>query len=290
MAPLRPPLLVLVALLLAGCASGPASDPEPVPGPVSFRDVHALAVHPQDPGTVFVATHHGLFRGGEGGFVRVGRGQDDLMGFTLHPSNANVAWSSGHPAAGTEGPGAWGARISLDGGASWGLTALRDVDLHAMTVSPADASRLWAFGSGKIYRSDDGGQTWRVVADGVRVISLAAHPKERDTVLAGGAVNVLRSVDGGFAWETLAPGVPALGMALAPDGGTVVAATGRTILRSEDGGRTWANTTFESPGGRIAHVAVSASDPRVAWAATNEGALFKSEDGARSWRLVKSAG
>lgn len=282
------PALALV-LLLAGCAGDVPEGGSAVSGDVSFGDVHGLAVHPQEAGVVFVATHRGLFRGGEGGFERVGLGSDDLMGFSLHPSDASVAWSSGHPAAGSEGPFNLGVRKSSDGGATWETLALPGVDMHAMAVSPADPDRLWGHAAGGLRRSDDGGRTWEVVSTQLpRIASLVASPTSADVVYAATGENVHRSEDGGATWKPAGPA--ALGLALARDGSTFYLAAGTHLSRSADAGGTWTTLPLRDAAGHLAHVAVSPQDPDVVYAATYRGAVFQSDDGGQTWRTLKEAG
>lgn len=281
--------LVLAVLLLAGCMGGPETPPV-----ASFRDVHGLAVHPQDPDIIFVATHHGLFRGSEkGGFQRVGAGEDDLMGFTLHPKDASVAWSSGHPggaAAATAASPNLGVRKSTDGGATWSALALPGVDFHAMAASPADPQRLWGFARGELHRSTDGGASWEVVSRGIPMLyGLAASPTEPERVYAATGQGVVESADGGRTWQPLGA-APARGLALAPNGTTVYAAAGGTIQRSDDAGRSWSVLGLRVASGDVAHVAVSPSRPETVWAVTYLGAVFRSDDGGANWREVKPAG
>jgi len=103
--------------------------PQPEGSITSFGDVHGLAVDPEDPSRVFVATHHGLIVGkNDGNWTRVGP-VDDLMGFSAHPSDASMLWVTGHPRERTIDRHNLGVRKCLaylangehvaDGGATW---------------------------------------------------------------------------------------------------------------------------------------------------------------------------
>ena len=248
-----------------------------------FGDVHGLAVHPDDPGEVYVATHAGLIRGKDGRWERVGTIQDDYMGFSMHPRNGSTFWTSGHPKSG----GNMGVRLSTDGGFTWKQIALDGVDFHAMTVSLADPDTLWGVYRGQLYRSQDGGNAWDVVNEnppGIR--ALAADPEDRDALYAVTQAGISKSTDGGKAWHGLA-NVPATGLAVDPTNATVMYAGGQgTLSKSTDAGKTWTSLQFDDPG-MVGYIAVSPKDPRVVYAATYQTAVHKSTDAGQTWTLLK---
>lgn len=285
-------LLALALLVpLAGCfhAEEPAG---PILIPVSsFGDVHGLAVSPADGTTLYVATHRGLVRGANAtGWVRVGASADDLMGFTAHPANGSVFWSSGHPAVVTATSRNLGVRVTGDGGFTWTQIGLSGVDLHAMTVSPARPSDLWGYASsGQLHRSRDGGVTWELLGP-ASVRALAGHPVDHLRVLASSSNGILRSTDGGASWAALSDRL-AFGLAFdrkAPD--VVYAATGVGVAKSTDGGATWGDLTVPAHGGNTAHVAISPKDSNLVYVATYEGAILRSTDAGATWTSVKGAG
>lgn len=102
----------------------------------------------------------------------------------------------------------WGEGIGLyrseDGGASWSITALPEVDIAWLAPGPADS--IWAGTGGGIYASEDGGVTW-TRADGVdgNVVSLAFRG---DTGLAYSySGEVWRTDDAGVSWYSFAEGL-----------------------------------------------------------------------------------
>jgi hypothetical protein len=55
--------------------------------------VHGLAVDRGDPERLLVATHHGLYVAGpDGRLEQVSPRQDDLMGFSAHPTESDVLY------------------------------------------------------------------------------------------------------------------------------------------------------------------------------------------------------
>jgi len=135
-----------------------------------------------------------------------------------------------------------------------------------------------AAGNG-VYRSDDGGQTWRHLGlDATRAIGrILVDGKNPDVVLAA-----------------------AMGHIFAPN-------PDRGVYRTEDGGKSWKKTLFVDENTGAVDLAADPRNPEVVYAATwqarnypwlsyfqpNMGpgsGLFKSEDGGRSWKRLGGAG
>lgn len=275
-------ITILLALLLAGCASSPAPGTSPETQ-IDLPDLHGLAASPDDADVLFAATHAGLARWERGvGWAFVGDARDDLMGFTAHPTEPGVFWASGHP----RGGGNMGVRFSDDGGVSWTTRWAEPVDFHAMAVSPADPDVLWGHYRGQLHRSDDGGRTWRVLAETLpQARALAAHPTERETLYATTPAGIaVRAAEG---WRPLA-GIGAFGLALDPATPSTMYAGGPNALwKSVDAGATW--TRLETPAeGAFAHLAVARSDARVVYAGTYETGIYRSDDAGATWSEVRA--
>ena len=112
---------------------------------------------------LFVATHYGIFIWKEGQLFQLGENRDDFMGFSLHPINPKIVYTSGHPRSG----GNMGVVKSEDGGITFkpifrGL-GRESVDFHSMAISPANSKILYGWFQGKLYRSTDGGLSWEKI-------------------------------------------------------------------------------------------------------------------------------
>ena len=194
-------VVVLAVLALRGGSGevgetlGGAQSLTPVDG---FTDVHGLAVNPENPDEVYVATHSGLIRGKGGSeWALVGEYRADFMGFTMHPTTGDTFWASGHPPRG----GNIGVIKSTDGGFTWTLIALPGVDFHAMTISTANPDVLWGSYGGELYRSQDGGHNWDIVTSSPPPLrSLTGDPQDSDIVYASTGADIQRSRDGGKTW------------------------------------------------------------------------------------------
>ncbi|MFZ7127790.1 MAG: WD40/YVTN/BNR-like repeat-containing protein [Desulfobacterales bacterium] len=121
-----------------------------------------------------------------------------------------------------------GVLVSTDSGESWGLAEGSDgrpewkrnlaskihPDVHSLAVRTRNADEVLAATGGGIYRSADGGQTWRLVYS-CYVRAVWMDPESTDRIIAGPADGVSRngrieaSDDGGATWHAASKGMQA---------------------------------------------------------------------------------
>lgn len=264
-----------------------------------FVHIHGLGIDPGQPDVVWLSTHQGLIRITEtSGWAYVGKTRPDLMGFTVSPSEPGVLYSSGHPGKGLNLPNPVGLIVSRDGGQTWQPVSLTgQVDFHAMAVSGADPRLIYGW-HGELYRSEDGGATWKrsapaaLAEGGHGPFQLAAHPRERRQLLAATAKGLLRSQDLGENWETLLPGtVTAVAYHPAAPDRIVAYQHGKGLLHSADGGRTWKPLGFTADAeDAVSHIAIHPQDARVIYIGTFKQNLLKSTDGGATWEPLAREG
>jgi photosystem II stability/assembly factor-like uncharacterized protein len=290
---------LIAALLVAGCSGAPSSDG------VIFADIHGLAVDPNDPQVLYVATHHGLFHGvNDEEWSKVSQETMDFMGFTMHPTEPAVMYASGHPAQATVDYHNLGVVKSVDGGRTWETMALRnEVDFHAMTISLAEPDTVWGwyYRDNHFYESTDAGLTWDHWAPTgapAGVHALASSAANASTVYAAAGDGIHVSTDSGRSWRPLtnsqAPPGPATVIA------TTLAAPAKLwvffpsvgFARSDDGGQTWTMLGAVEWGAQDgpAALAIDPTNPTVAYAASGRGAIFKTIDEGASWILIRAVG
>jgi hypothetical protein len=202
---------LLAVALLVGLAAGwllirddgggtdTAADPGATEG---VAHVHGLGIDPES-GTLYVATHHGVFRlpdrGGDA--ERVGPIQD-TMGFTV--AGAGRFLGSGHPGVeGTEEgqPPLLGLIESSDGAETWDAVSLSgEVDFHALAYAH-DQVYGWDSTSGRFMVSADM-QDWDTRST-LQVFGIAVDPDDPDHILATTPEGPSTSSDGGRAWQPL---------------------------------------------------------------------------------------
>ncbi len=170
--------------------------------------------------------------------------------------------------------------------------------IYALMVQPTDRVFLGGFLPGGassfgVYRSDDGGNTWRrFVPDnfmgqqGGYNAAIAVHPTDPDTVLVGG-VQMLISRDRGRTWQTITPPHVDLHDIDFDLQGRLMVATDGGIFRSSDLGANWSSLNSNLGTSQIyAGLSVHPTDPQVMLAGLQDnGTLVRSGVG-RQWDAV----
>ncbi|TVR77456.1 MAG: glycosyl hydrolase [Sphaerobacteraceae bacterium] len=230
--------------------------------------------------------------------------------------------------------GVWRTR---DAGTTWHNISdgyFTSSPVGALAIADSDHSRIYAatgestirgdvtLGDG-VYRSDDGGDTWRHIglADTRHIAQVRVHPRDENLIYAGAlghafgdhdARGVYRSKDGGDTWENVLyvddkTGVADLSMDT-KNPNTLFAAfwqmrrypwalssggPGSGLYKTTDGGDTWTDIS-SNPGlpsgllGRIG-VVVSPVDSSRVWALVeheSEAGLYRSDNGGDTWELI----
>ena len=154
-------------------------------------------------------------------------------------------------------------------------------------------------GPGVFLKSVDGGSTWRRITTVPWLVqAIAIDPRRTRTVFAGTTRGGLfRSRDGGSSWHQVATarGVPqakshlsypyaVVAIAIDPlDPGNIYAGSSTGgILKSTDGGTTWAVANAGLTNRRVSALIMDPRKPRVLFTST-EGGVFRSTNGGESW-------
>lgn len=270
-------------MAVAGCGDTPetASAPESEdPGPIH---VHGLGVDPAD-GSLFIATHTGLFRAGptDSRARRVGTSSQDTMGFTVVGPNRFLG--SGHPDARADLPPFLGLIESRDAGESWAAVALQgQVDFHVLEASD---ERVYGFGSDwetrqpRFLTSGDGGRRWTQLQAPGPLISLAISPQDRRELAASSETDVFRSDDGGTTWSKV--DAPTAGFVVWLSNGVVLVDLEGRVFRATDlAGGAW--RPVGSVEGQPAAVDTGTRDELLV--AMHDGTVKRSADAGRSWQI-----
>ena len=184
---------------------------------------------------------------------------------------------------------------SQDGGSSWSLFAhfgqhddyvldhiIFDPN-HPATVYVA-AWSLYNADEGDVFRSDDGGKTWRALpgVHGKSIRTMAMALSDPNILMIGALDGVFRSRDGGKSWERMSPEGHAdikniESLAIDPQNPDIVyAGTWHLPWKTEDGGATWHSISkgiaFDSD---MFSIIVDPRNPEVVYASACSG-MYKS--------------
>lgn len=269
-------LLVVAGLMLAAFRPGGSSDLIPAAGLPRTSDYHSLLVAPSDPRGLVLGTHQGLFRSADGGRTWAKAELDGRDAMNLARPSRNMVWAAGHLVLAK----------SADGGSTWEdvrPSGLPSLDVHGFAVDPRDPSTVYAAIAGEgLFRSTDDARSFELRSRdvGPGVMALAVLPDGR--ILAGDMQRRLlaSSVNGGADWSGVVQ-VSVMGLAVNPARPELVLASGPGVLRSTDGGRTWAQTLqLEAGSGPVAW---SSSDPDIAYVVGLDRSLWRSNDAGKTW-------
>ncbi len=250
--------------------------------------IGAVAIAESDPSVIYVGTGsacirgntsggHGLYKSYDGGksWAFIGLPEAGQVGeIIVHPKNADLVYVAalGHAFGANEERGVF---RSNDGGKTWEhVLALSDTTgAVALTLNPHNPREIYAGmwraerkpwslisggDQGGIYKSNDGGDTWKKLGGGlpkglVGKVGVTVSPANPDRV-----------------WAILEA---------EPDGG---------VYRSDDAGKTWTRTNSENKLRQRAwyytHIVADPQDPNTVYA-LNTG-LYRSVDGGKTFEGI----
>ena len=271
------------AVVLAGCSGGDGSSREqPRLDPADdpgVAHVHGLGVDPAD-GVLYAATHFGLFALPEQGLAtRIADRFQDTMGFTV--VGPNTFLGSGHPdfQKDPELPPRLGLIRSTDAAETWESVSLSGEVDFHALHSSGDKVYGWDSGSSRLMVSDDGGKTWDTRST-FALRDFVISPADADVLLASTEQGLVRSDDGGRTFATV-PTAPVLAVLAwqKPEGLYGIDPSG-TVHVSADGGLSWEKRG--TVGGEPE--ALAAHEGELYAAATGKGVLASS-DGGQTWSV-----
>jgi photosystem II stability/assembly factor-like uncharacterized protein len=243
--------------------------------------------------TVFVGSASGgVWKSINGGttFKAVFDKQDvqSIGAVTIDPSNHKTIWvGSGESWTRNSVSVGGGIYKSTDNGENWTNMGLRNSErISRILVDPKDSNTVYACAPGHlwddndergVYKTSDGGKTWRKVLAGANgstgCAMISMSPADPKTIYAA-------------TWDfrrqgwTFRSGGPGSG-----------------LFKSTDGGEHWTELTQnnskglpEKPYGRIA-LAVAPSKPQTVYAMieSKKSALFRSDDGGQNWNRLDAS-
>jgi photosystem II stability/assembly factor-like uncharacterized protein len=245
--------------------------------------------------------------------------------FTIHavasdwqmigPDGGNVrslAYDPSNPSHILIGTSAGQIFASQDGGDSWELFnhlgTGEDYVLDHIVFDPTNPATIYAAGwglfndtEGDVFRSDDGGLTWRTLpgTHGKSIRALAMSPSDHKTLVIGALDGVFRSRDGGENWERITPENPEVmenhssmknfvSVAVDPENPDIVyAGTRHLAWKTSDGGAHWHNVKDGMlDDSDVFSIIVDPKSPSKVYASACSG-IYKSDNGADLFHRVQ---
>lgn len=167
---------------------------------------------------------------------------------------------------------------------------IEKADVRALAIDPRDPRTLYAGTlQGGLYKTKDGGHLWRLVGGSLPrlwIKDVAVDPVQADIVYVATSSGVYKSTDGGLNFlpptgdarrQTFEP------LVVAPSDPNVLYVRGTSgyLLRSEDAGVTWSygQNAFDT-------FVVSAHDARAVYGIRDDGSVYKTSDGGRTFARI----
>jgi len=263
------------------------------------------------------ATAVGVYRTADGGVswtaaegnlhhLQVG----SVLDLAVDPSDPDVVYGSAQFFCDSCTSG--GLVKTIDGGAHW-HSERNGLDpggtYEDILIDPSNPSFVYTWtgeesggGGGGVFRTKDGGRTWRITNHGlpvnedaaVPVAALELDPLDPDILYASlsGVHRLFKTVDATRTWSGIHTGVGTSfsELDIAPSDPSIVYAPGPAgVYRSDDGGQTWTLLADDFTNIGFADVAFAASDPAIAYAGSTTGAVYRSADGGNSWAATSGS-
>jgi hypothetical protein len=275
----------------------PTPTPTPLPAAVMQSPDALLASAVNTTTTLYAGTPQGVMRRVEGaGWGNASQGMAyplRVRALAMDPAKPSVLY------AGTDGERSQtgGALYkSIDGGLRWTKTRLRDLDIYAIAVDPASPDTVYAGTLTGVFKSSDGGATWRAANTGLKTPAVQAlaidptppkggPPAASQVIYAGTRQGDLyRSADAAATWTLVESRDSAVtAIALKPGQTSVAyASTADGLLRSTDSGAHWSLVAGGIWRYKLDGVVVDPKNAGVVYA-VGPGGVFKSSDGGENW-------
>ncbi len=303
------------------------------------QSIGAIAVAPSDPNIIYVGSGEGLHRPdlsvGNGIYKSTDAGKtwthlalenaQQIPALAVDPHNPNRLFAAllGHP----YGPSAErGIFRSTDGGVTWLKVLYKDENTGGSDIAmdpsnpnvlyaglwevregPWEDGNLFSGTGGGLYKSTDGGDTWKQLTNGLPTdmvqANVAISPSlpsrvyitlgttRRGDYGSGAGLGLYRSDDAG---ETWAPATtdPRPSMRIGggdlpiarvdPKNPDVVYSTGIVTVRSTDGGKSWTSIRGAPGGDDYQNLWISPDDPKTILLVSDQGAIV-TVNGGESW-------
>jgi photosystem II stability/assembly factor-like uncharacterized protein len=254
--------------------------------------ISAFDFDPRDPSIVYAAAGNGLLRVSERGErwkILTGSDVTELLDVAVDRNQAGAIYFA-HTA---------GIAATHDSGLTWhdASTGLRRKYTAALRVDSRRAGVLLAGTEQGIFRSEDGGASWKLAgAAGIQVLHIEQSPHDPCFWMASTeGSGLFASTDCGVSFESsgnLGVGRNLYDLAFDPASPNRIAAVGWGVgvAVSDDRGKTWQARNHGLPSANVWSVAFDPANPGRIYAGVHEEAVYASGDNGRTWNKDGLAG
>jgi photosystem II stability/assembly factor-like uncharacterized protein len=202
--------------------------------------------------------------------------------------------------------------VSHDGGNTWAALShvgtTDDLVIDHIVFDPMNPKVIYAGGwglyhddEGDVYRSDDGGLTWKALpgAHGKSIRALAMAPSDHNVLVIGALDGVFRSTDAGATWQKLTPDNPEVtanysvmrnfvSVAIDPQNPDIVyGGTRHLAWKTSDAGKSWKSIHDGMlDDSDVFSIIVDPRTPSRVYASACSG-IYKSDNGADLFHRVQ---
>ncbi len=296
--------------------------------------IGCIAIDPSNPHTVWVGTGEnvggrhvgfgdGIYKSTDDGVTWINMGlkkSEHISEIIIHPENSNIIWVAAQGPLWAKG-GERGFYKSIDGGKTWKRTLGDDTwtGVTDIDIDPENPDRLYAatwerhrtiaayMGGGfntAIYRSDNGGDTWKKIMNGMPKgkkgkIGIAVSPINHNVIYAAVELNrrkgaVYKSENMGETWVKQSNTVSgATGphyyqeLWASPHKFDRIYLANVRMLVSEDGGKTFKQMPEKNKHSDNHALVFLKNDPDYLMVGT-DGGLYESFDDTKTWKFVNN--
>ncbi len=258
------------------------------------QNIHALAIDPRDPDTLYAGTSGGIFKTEDGGDhwtdwfdASSGLSNGEINDLAIHPDNPEILYAA------TQG----GLFYSDDAGDSWellfgGKGVRKDIPIKRVRLSSVDPDDIYIASENGMYRSNHDRNQWEPTwADRIsEVLSMVSLKTDPEFFYIGTRNGLFKSFNRGRNWvkDKHFKTVPSL--IVDPNNiARLTISNGKKILVSKDGGDSWKPMKFK-PAQRSSSGAVTikkvfqTQTPSPFLVAGTTAGLFISRDGGAHWQ------
>lgn len=266
--------------------------------------VQCFAMDASAPNTYWAGTPGGgLWKSTDAGITWVPKTDNFVslgIGWILiDPNNTNIMYvSTGDPDG--NGTPSTGVLKSTDGGNTWAQTGLNFSyelykQINQIRFLPGNSNIILAATTDGMYRTTNGGTSWTLVKNNIRIYDIEFHPTIPNTVYAATNGAFIKSTDGGVTWTDMTSGLVTNGQrtaievtANAPDNVYCLTTENqdfKSLFKSTNKGVSFTNTN--------ASVSIGAQawwDLLFKVSPTNQNTIFlggvymqRSDDGGATW-------